>query len=160
MHNIILHLGSNLGLRHQYLLKARHLLSEHLGKELASSACYETSAWGVEDQSAFLNIALHFQTQLTPQQALKLVLGIENEIGRQRIQKWGERCIDIDIIFYDDQIIDEEHLIIPHPWMQERRFVLIPLIDIIPDWVHPALGKTVEQMLQQCTDQGSVVRVS
>jgi 2-amino-4-hydroxy-6-hydroxymethyldihydropteridine diphosphokinase len=159
MQDIILHLGSNLGLRHQHLLCAKRLLAERLGLEIASSGCYETSAWGVENQRPFLNLALHYQTTLSPQAALKLALNIENEMGRQRNQKWGTRSIDIDLIFYADQVIREEALTIPHPWMQERRFVLVPLTDIVPHWQHPVFQKTVAELLVSCTDQGSVKRV-
>ena len=105
MQDIILHLGSNLGTRHRFLLSARALLCKRLGVEMTSSGCYETSAWGLEDQRAFLNIALHFRTTLSPWQALTTAQEIENEIGRQRNQKWGNRCIDIDLIFYSDMVL-------------------------------------------------------
>jgi 2-amino-4-hydroxy-6-hydroxymethyldihydropteridine diphosphokinase len=159
MQDIILHLGSNSGLRHQYLLSAKRLLTNYLGTEIASSGCYETSAWGLENQRSFLNLALHYQTALSPQEALKMVLSIENEIGRQRNQKWGSRCIDIDLIFYADRVINEQHLVLPHPWMQARRFVLVPLADIIPHWRHPVLQQTVAALLVSCTDDGKVTRV-
>jgi 2-amino-4-hydroxy-6-hydroxymethyldihydropteridine diphosphokinase len=159
MQDIILHLGSNLGLRHQYLLSAKRLLAARLGVEIASSGCYETSAWGLENQRPFLNLALHYQTTLSPQEALRLVLSIENEIGRQRNQKWGARSIDIDLVFYADQVIKEEALTIPHPWMQARRFVLVPLAEIIPHWQHPVLQQSVHQLLINCPDHGRVTRV-
>lgn len=159
MQDIIVHLGSNLGLRHRYLLQARRLLSRRLGREIVCSGCYETSAWGLEDQRSFLNMAVHYQTRLAPLDALQLVLEIENEIGRQRNQKWGTRCIDIDLIFYSQQVINTEKLIVPHPLMQSRRFVLIPLAEIIPNWQHPVLQQTVHQLLANCPDPGSVIRV-
>ncbi len=159
MQDIILHLGSNLGLRNRHLLNAQALLQKRLGVEFACSGCYETSAWGVEEQRSFLNIALHYQTSLSPWQALTTALEIENEIARQRNQKWGNRCIDIDLIFYSDMVFDHPKLTLPHPWMQERRFVLQPLFDIIPNWQHPILHKSIAELLVACTDKGTVVRV-
>jgi 2-amino-4-hydroxy-6-hydroxymethyldihydropteridine diphosphokinase len=160
MHHLVLHLGSNLAWRNRQLLWARKLLREQLGPELRTSAIYETSAWGVEDQPDFLNQACLFETPLTPEQALATALEIEQQLGRQRIRHWGERCIDIDLIFYEQAIVHSPTLTLPHPWMHERRFVLAPLAEIVPDWKHPILQKTVTTLLAECEDRGIVVKVS
>lgn len=159
MQKILLHLGSNQGWRNQNLRQARLELQAQLGEELLASACYETSAWGLEDQPDFLNQACLYQTSLSPLQALNTVLQIEKQLGRVRHRKWDQRVIDIDLIFYADEVINTPELSLPHPWMQERRFVLVPVAEIVPEWVHPVLKKTVKQLLEACEDQGAVVRV-
>ena len=160
MPKTILHLGSNIGLRNQHLQDARALLAQHLGRERKVSACYETSAWGLENQRDFLNQAVTFKTKRSPEEVLAIALEVENQLGRQRVQKWGERLIDIDVISYGKKIIDTENLIIPHPWMHERRFVLVPVAEIAPKKKHPMLRKRVRDLLEDCTDQGWVRRVN
>ncbi|MEL6658823.1 MAG: 2-amino-4-hydroxy-6-hydroxymethyldihydropteridine diphosphokinase [Bacteroidota bacterium] len=160
MSQVILHLGSNMGLRNQYLQYARQLLERRVGKVKAASAVYETGAWGIKDQRDFLNQAFRLKTKLTPDEVLTAALEIEKELGRQRKQKWGERIIDIDLIFYGKRVLNTPHLTLPHPWLQERRFVLAPLAEIIPKWKHPLLGLKVRTLLKKCPDEGWVNRVS
>ena len=156
MNQIILHLGSNQGLRHRQLLRARQLLGVRVGSEIKCSSCYETSAWGLEDQPDFLNIALLLHSPLSALEVLGACQSIENEMGSQRLVHWGPRSIDIDVLAYNDAILQTPQLTLPHPHLQDRRFVLVPLAEILPDWPHPVLQKTARELLAQCPDEGGV----
>ncbi|MCB8983565.1 MAG: 2-amino-4-hydroxy-6-hydroxymethyldihydropteridine diphosphokinase [Ardenticatenaceae bacterium] len=148
MSQIYLSLGTNLGDRPANLQKALSGLQSGVAFT-AVSAVYETEPWGVADQPAFLNICAAGTTALTPFELLQVCKSVETQVGRRPTYKWGPRLIDIDILFYDDLILDEDTLIIPHPFVEERAFVLAPLADIAPDFVHPQTGETVVQMLAQ-----------
>ena len=123
------------------------------GNLVSRSALYQTAAWGLEDQPDFLNMAILLKTELTPLQLLERIQHVEHELGRQRILKWGQRTLDIDILFYDDQVIDLSQLKVPHPFLQERRFALAPLNEIAPEYVHPILNKTICKLLDECEDK-------
>ncbi|HEY3404466.1 MAG TPA: 2-amino-4-hydroxy-6-hydroxymethyldihydropteridine diphosphokinase [Ohtaekwangia sp.] len=157
--HIFLSLGSNLGDRAQNLIHASRLIRESLGEIILNSSVYQTAAWGNEDQPAFLNQVLEITTSLTPEQALKCVLQIERSMGRERNEKWGERNIDIDILFYENYIISSGQLTVPHPEIANRRFVLLPLAEIAPYFVHPVLHKTIEELLEICGDNLSVEKM-
>lgn len=121
-----------------------------MGREMgvtAVSPVYETKPWGEPDQPDFLNICLTGTTTHTPRQLLTFIKQIEQELGREKSYRWGPRLIDIDIIFYDDVVVAEEGLNIPHARLTDRAFVLTPLADIAPDWLHPITGKSVVEML-------------
>lgn len=152
MNKAYLLLGSNEGDRLLWLSKGVSLLKNR-STLLATSAIYSTAAWGVEDQPDFLNMAICIETTLTPQQLLEDILNIEKQLGRQRTVKWGQRILDIDILFYNDDIVDEPTLSIPHPFIQYRRFALVPMNDIAPDLLHPKLNKTITQLLVDCEDK-------
>jgi len=147
-------LGSNLGDRQQQLQMAVQAFEEKAGKVELLSSIYETAPWGVSNQEPFLNQVFSAQTNLEPTALLEVLLGIENEMGRQRSPElhWGPRTIDLDILFYGDQIVEDNSLQIPHPQLANRRFVLTPLNDIAPQLTHPVLKKTVEQLLAECPD--------
>jgi 2-amino-4-hydroxy-6-hydroxymethyldihydropteridine diphosphokinase len=152
MKRVFLHTGSNQGDRLRNLKQAASALEETVGPLLQSSRIFETAAWGIRDQPDFLNQALELETALDPIGLLNTVLEIELEMGRVRIQKWGQRLIDIDILYYDDIIWESDQLTLPHPHLQERNFVLAPLLDIAPDFVHPRLKKTTRELKGLCND--------
>jgi len=142
-----LSLGSNVGDRKNHLRQAIGRL-EVVGRILAVSSFYETEPVEFIDQAWFLNCAVAVEITLTPEQLMASMLGIEEEMGRQRTQKKGPRTIDIDILLFGDTILQTPGLIIPHPAMHQRRFVLEPLAEIAPEARHPVLKKTVRELLQ------------
>lgn len=153
-------MGSNLGDRMQILQSAEILIEERIGKIQSASSVYETAPWGVLDQPAFLNQILIVTTGLVPEDVLRMVLEIEHELGRVRYERWGARVIDIDMLYYQDMIMDSARLTLPHPRLHERRFTLVPLNEIAPDFIHPVLLKTTSQLLAECSDPGSVNTIS
>jgi len=152
----LLSIGTNQGDRQQNIKTAYQLIEQQVGTIAARSNIYTSEAWGMEDQPDFYNTAIQVQTTLSPQDLLKTVLSIENEIGRVRKEKWGPRIIDIDILFYEKEIINEVDLIIPHPHIPFRNFVLIPLLDIAPEYKHPSLHLTIDQLYWQSGDDKEV----
>ncbi len=145
-------LGSNEGDRKAYIEKACHSIEAGAGKIIAISSLYQTAAWGKEDQPAFLNQVIIIDTDMSPEDLLKTILAIESKFGRSRLEKWGSRTLDMDILFYGDQIISTKDLIVPHPAIAQRRFTLIPLAELAPDFVHPVLRKNMKQLLLECID--------
>lgn len=156
MNQLILHLGSNQGERHLFLGDAILSINRQVGIVVNASDIYETAAWGNTQQADFLNIACLVHTELSPFEVLAETQAIEQILGRQREEHWGPRTIDIDLIFYNDDVIRESQLEIPHPFLAERRFVLQPLADLAPNWQHPVLRKNVAQLLVECEDEGEV----
>lgn len=152
----VLHLGSNLGDRRQHLAEARRLLQLRCGNIIRSSSLYETAPWGPADQPDYLNQALVLETSLSSDLLLRELQKIENEKGRERNIHWGPRTLDIDILFFNRDIINQPNLSIPHPRISERRFVLLPLAEIIPDYIHPESGKSIKELLDECPDAGEV----
>jgi 2-amino-4-hydroxy-6-hydroxymethyldihydropteridine diphosphokinase len=158
MNKVFLLIGGNMGDRLQNLHQAIALLSATCGQVIQQSAVYETAAWGKTDQPAFLNQALLLTTALTPHELITTILSVEEKMGRLRMEKNGPRVIDIDIIFYNELVMHEPHLTIPHPQLQNRRFVLVPLYEIAPQFVHPVFHKTIAQLLEECVDDLAVVK--
>ncbi len=152
MHIAYLLTGTNLGDRCAYLAKAREAAGERCGTILIHSSIFETAAWGKEDQPEFLNQAICIQTDLNARELLNEILSIELSMGRVREEKYGARVIDIDILFFDDEIIHESGLTVPHPFLHERRFALVCMNDIAPELVHPELQLTIGELLISCTD--------
>lgn len=153
---LVISAGGNLGDVQASLSQAKKLIEDRLGEVVKSSSIYKTAAWGVENQPDFLNLVWEVKTDKTAAESLKGLLTIENELGRERKEKWGQRLIDLDILFFNDEIIETADLIVPHPFLHERNFVLIPLVEILPDFVHPKWQKTVSQLLAVCKDQQTV----
>jgi 2-amino-4-hydroxy-6-hydroxymethyldihydropteridine diphosphokinase len=156
---VFLGIGTNLGNRERNLEQAIAGIEKLLGRVLFSSSLYETEPWGFQAEEKFLNMVVKIETILAPDNLLGKIHILESILGRVRgTEGYTSRLIDIDILFYDDLIIDEEHLKIPHPLLNKRKFVLIPLCEIEPGMIHPGLGKTISDLLHMCTDS-SVVNI-
>jgi len=148
-----LHLGSNIGDRLGNLLKAKFLIQRKIGHIQTLSQVYETAAWGKTDQATFYNQAIQVRTEMTAYEVLDTIHDIENQLGRQRNEHWGPRTIDIDILFFENEIINTQKLTLPHPRLPERNFVLAPLAEIAPDFIHPVLNKSVKELQASCPDE-------
>jgi len=160
MRTAYLLIGGNLGNRKENLAKAVSLINEQCGSLTRSSSIYETEAWGITDQPSFLNQALEISTSLNARQLMRKVLQIEEEMGRVRKEKLGPRIIDIDILLFENEIHDLRFLKIPHPEMQNRRFVLVPLAEINSTLQHPVLKKSIAELLEECPDNLEVKKIA
>lgn len=156
---VFLLLGSNLGDRLQVLAAAREAIADQAGSIVNQSAIYETAPWGITDQPAFLNQVLEITTSLLPEDLLRIILNIEHDLGRVRYERWGARVIDIDMLYFGQTVMDSARLTLPHPRIQDRRFVLAPLAEIAPDFVHLILQKTSSKLLEQCPDTSAVSKI-
>jgi 2-amino-4-hydroxy-6-hydroxymethyldihydropteridine diphosphokinase len=154
MAEVYLLLGSNKGNREEQITSALRLIEFRCGTIKLQSSLYETEAWGLKEQAAFLNKAVLLHTNLSPVNLLEALKYIEREIGRSGNVTWGPREIDIDILFYNTEIVNLPELKIPHPYLHQRRFTLVPLNEIACDFLHPELQKTINHLLKQCTDTG------
>ena len=149
-------IGSNLGDKVHQLSLAKKLIAEEIGTVKRESGVYETQPWGYEDQPWFLNQTLEVSSTKSPHEVLKLIRSIEVKAGRLPNEKWHARHIDIDILLCGDLVMDKPELTIPHSLLHTRNFVLVPLMDLIPEFTHPTLGKTIEELYLDCRDTGEV----
>ena len=157
MNIVYLQLGSNIGERDKMLSISVQAISEDIGRIYMYSKIYESTPWRVDGQENYLNQIVAIQTLFSAQEILDTILKIERKLGRVRIEKWGERLIDIDIIFFNNDIIETPNLCIPHKHMHERNFVLEPLMEIAPDLIHPKYNKTVSELFNESKDMEKVV---
>ena len=156
MNTVYLLLGSNMGDSEHTLTVAKNMIEKNIGKLTKSSSIYRTAAWGNEDQPDFLNQIIIISTSLSSLNILKEMFVIEKEMGRVRTTKNAARVIDIDMLFFNDEIIQTETLTVPHPQIQNRRFVLVPLAEISPDFQHPLLKKSSLELVSICSDKLNV----
>jgi 2-amino-4-hydroxy-6-hydroxymethyldihydropteridine diphosphokinase len=150
-------LGSNMGNREAFLSKALTEIDTKIGKIIKKSKTYQTEPWGEKEQEDFLNIAVEIETKLKPKKILEKIQEIEKLLDREETYKWGPREIDIDILFYGEEMISEVDLTIPHPFIHERKFTLIPLSEIAPELYHPIMGANILDLLMECEDQSEVI---
>lgn len=159
MNTVYLLLGSNIGDSSGHLSAAKKNIEKKIGTLVNASGIYKTAAWGDINQSPFLNQILIVETDLSAQQTIAHILSIEKEMGRIRSKKNAPRIIDIDILFFNNDIIRTPDLVVPHPEIQNRRFVLVPLKEISPYFIHPILQKTPAELLNECADKLNVQKI-
>jgi 2-amino-4-hydroxy-6-hydroxymethyldihydropteridine diphosphokinase len=158
MKKVFLCLGSNLGERLEHLKEAKKMIAELIGKILSESRLYETEPWGFESENDFLNMVLCVETGLSPSGLMGRILMIESKLGRIRCETgFSSRSIDIDILLYGEEVYADEAINIPHLHLHERRFVLVPLSEIAPDFIHPIIKKSIKTLLETCSDQSRVM---
>jgi len=156
---VFLLLGSNLGDRQAYLQLAVNYIEKEVAPITKKSSIFETQAWGKTDNPDYLNQVVVLETNLPSRTILEKILAIEIVVGRKREEKWGPRVIDIDILFYGCEIINEEGLVIPHPELHKRRFTIEPLAEIAPEFVHPVLNKTIFEIKSELNDKMHVEKL-
>lgn len=149
-------IGGNIGNRDAYLRFASFHIIKTIGEIKKESQIYETEAWGDKAEKPFLNQVIEVETKLEAIDLLEALQNIENMAGRTRFDKWGDRTLDIDILYLEDQVINEMILTIPHPRIAERKFTLVPLDEIKPDFIHPVLNQNTSELLRECKDKLTV----
>lgn len=153
MARIFLSMGSNMGNRMDFLKNASLAVKKDIGTVSAKSLVYETQSWGYEGMN-YLNMVLQVNTSLSPEKLLLAIQKIEASLGRVKtIGRYTDRPIDLDILFYENEVLNVDNLVIPHPRIQDRLFVLAPMMDVDPDFVHPVLNKTIMMLREECSDQ-------
>ena len=149
MNNVYIQLGSNIGIRESFIAKSKEQIEKNIGEIILESSVIETNPWGNEKQNKFLNCVIKIKTPLNASRILEKSQEIECNLGRIREEKWGKRTIDIDILFYNTEIINTKKLNIPHPLIHKRDFVLIPLSEIAPNYIHPIFNKKISDLLNE-----------
>lgn len=150
-HNVCLSVGSNIGERHETIKSAIELIGKHQSiRVLKESILIETDPWGGVEQGPYINGAIELETLMNPKELMGYLLGVESQHGRTRDVHWGARTLDLDILLYDDVISDDAYVVLPHPYMTKRRFVLEPLCEIAPFKVHPIYNKRIIELLEEC----------
>lgn len=158
MFRAFLGLGSNLGDRQGHLRAGLHRVRERIGGLTRVSGVYETEPWGVENQDSYYNLAVEVSTPLLPLRLLHTIREIESECGRERKERWGSRTLDIDLLFFEDYHFTLPELTVPHPRLTERNFVLHPLAEIAPDFIHPVRRLALAELKEKCPDTGWINR--
>jgi len=160
MKKVFLGIGTNLGDREACLKSAIECIRESIGQVVRNSSVYETEPWGFSSDDQFLNMVVEVETELKPSGLLGRMLMIEARMGRLRNGTgYSSRLIDLDILLYGNKVLNTKSLVIPHPRLHERSFVLVPLCEIAPDFVHPVLMKDIKTLLKECKDSGEVKKV-
>lgn len=160
MNTVYILLGANLGDPLIQLEEAEKLIKSKIGSIIAESSVYRSAAWGVKNQPVFYNKTVQVSTTLFANKCLQQCQEIETKLGRIRQEKWGARLIDLDILYYNNEVIQSKDLQVPHPYIPLRRFTLVPLAEIAPDYIHPVLRKTNLELLQQTTDKLQVEKIN
>lgn len=152
----LLSLGSNLGDRVKNIYDGIQKVADKVGKVISYSPLYESKPWGVVSPNDYINACILVEAQTSPEEVMTILHDIEKEMGRVRSTKYNDRTLDIDLLLFDQLIIDTEELKIPHPRMHERLFVLVPANQIVPMFIHPLFQKSIQELLLECTDESNV----
>jgi len=156
MKHVFLSLGGNLGNTQEIFERTYPMIENKVGPILKKSSLYQTAAWGLTDQADFLNQVVLLESSLTPNKILAEIQAIEKALGRERLIAWGPRTLDLDILFIDQEVIQAIDLQVPHPHIQDRKFILIPLHEIAADWIHPVFKKSAKELLIETKDTSAV----
>lgn len=157
-HYAYISLGTNVGDKKENLVNAINYISEE-NEVIKKSSLYKTEPWGKKEQDDFINQVIYIKTDKSPKELMVFLLETEKKMGRERLEKWGPRIIDLDILFYDSGIINEDGLTIPHPHITERKFILVPLMEISETFSHPVTKQTIKWHMEVCSDENEVIQI-